>query len=58
MKFWMLIDGYEVCVVRAESEEDARRVASAERGFDPAKSECEEIPVEGEEEVIVSYDTY
>jgi hypothetical protein len=61
MKLWHLEYGvYAVgCVVRAETEDEARKLASIyDSAFlDPEQSDCDEILTNGKAEVIVSYDT-
>lgn len=63
MKLWHLEYGigYAVgCVVRAESEDEARQIASKydDAFLDPKQSDCEEIALDGDTEVIVSYDNH
>ena len=70
MKLWLLAQGdvttdletrYKLIVVRAETEEKARQLASEIRGhleapkihwLEPSLAACFELPIEGKEEVI------
>jgi len=70
MKLWILAQGdvttdsetrYKLIVVRAETEEKARQLASEIRGhleapkihwLEPSLAACFELPIEGKEEVI------
>ncbi len=70
MKLWILAQGdvtrdpetrYKLIVVRAETEEKARQLASEIRGhleapqihwLEPSLAACLELPIEGEEAVI------
>jgi len=67
MKLWLLAQGDEttdrerLIVVRAETEEKARQLASEIRGhleapkihwLEPSLAACFELPIEGKEEVI------
>ena len=70
MKLWILAQGdetinsesqYKLIVVRAETEEKARQLASEIRGhleapqahwLDPSYTACLELPINGEEKVI------
>ncbi len=70
MKLWILAQGdvttdpetrYKLIVVRAETEEKARQLASEIRGhleapqihwLEPSLAVCLELPIEGEEAVI------
>ncbi len=67
MKLWILAQGNETAdpekliVVRAETEEKARQLASEIRGhleapqlhwLEPSLAVCLELPIEGEEKII------
>lgn len=60
MKLWILTYDliYPVgCVVRAETEQDARQLAAEQddRFLDVDYSNCEEITIEGNAEVLIRY---
>ena len=72
MKLWILAQGDEttdpekLIVVRAETEEKARQLASEIRGhleapqlhwLEPSLAVCLELPIEGEEKIIFKLPT-